>query len=528
MRKIWPFSIAIFVLLLAALIFLLLPHLIRSKIDRAIASQNINIEYGNLKVEILSARVLFSDIRFDFRKDTLNRNEGLHGTLGEVNLSRISWWTLLKDKEIKARSITIANPVIKQLGDSIHLKDFTDLEEKGEELAFFADELKVEQAKFTHFKDSIAQLEIGSFNLLSRDFEYTRGMTTSAILSSGKFEVADILMRDKEHLYDIRMKKITGQVADSSCTINQISGTPRYDTDEFLRRVPSQTDLIKFNISEIQAVGFDILGLFRQRLAAGRIAISRFTFEDFIDKNLSHSDNHRHPLPHEVFRHLDYEVNIDSVVLRDGYIAYAELLPGESKAGEVMFNNINGHFVNITNDSAEWRMNDEISVHIECLLYGNGSVAIDAQFPMLAENNSYSYSGHLGNFEISKANEILAPATKMFFTSGTIDELAFQVQANSSNASGEMQFFYRDLDIDFLERKFVEGILDNIVEAFIFPQENVRTDKHYLGKIYANREINKSIFNYLWIAVLSGIQSTIMPNILLPAELKHQRVDGGK
>lgn len=99
-----------------------------------------------------------------------------------------------------------------------------------------------------------------------------------------------------------------------------------------------------------------------------------------------------------------------------------------------------------------------------------------------------------------------------------VDELTLNAVANAQQVEGEMRFFYKDLDIQYLDSdsKLVKKILNGVVEGLAFPQENLADEKHRLGKIHADRDDSRSVFHYLWQSALSGSNLPYCPTWFCP------------
>ena len=145
---------------------------------------------------------------------------------------------------------------------------------------------------------------------------------------------------------------------------------------------------------------------------------------------------------------------------------------------------------------------------------------------MQAHPWTYYYQGNLRNFDMTLANDMIKQAAAIQFTSGYVNELSFQATANPKVATGELEFYYKNLDVEFSkEGKGPAKIaINELVEWTLFPQENIKGKKHRIGQMYFERDTQRSFFNFFWKTIFSGMKSTFMPNIMLPKELKHKKV----
>lgn len=168
-----------------------------------------------------------------------------------------------------------------------------------------------------------------------------------------------------------------------------------------------------------------------------------------------------------------------------------------------------------------------IMFEVECLFYGEVFFYLLVQFFVNDFGVLFWYNVWLEQFLLFRVNVILVEVVGFCFKSGMVDEFILNVVVNVQQVEGEMWFFYKDLDIQYLDSDFklVKKILNGVVEGLVFFQENLVGEKYCLGKIYVDCDDSCFVFYYLWQFVLLGIKFIILFNLVLFEELKYINVE---
>jgi len=328
---------------------------------------------------------------------------------------------------------------------------------------------------------------------------------------------------EKRRLHDIRIDTLRANWSDSTLRANNLSMVPRYGKEQFHKQLTQKTGRSDLTISQVDCSGFAFAGLLRDSLEIRSIKIPDFDFHLFLDKRVPHNFNEYKKLPQEMLADAGFTIGVDSILIRDGYIKYEHLPAGESESGWVDFQRLQATILHIR--SATLPDGPPTTVDIRASIYGQGPVTVHWSFPSYTAPYPYSFHGSLGQFDMDYANNIVVPCSRMEIESGQIHELNFQATADNAVATGDMQFFFENADVVVTPKKdgFFNKLFIDIVEGIAIPEENLAHEKHRLGQMYAKREPSKSIFNHFWETLVTGMKSTIMPNLVLPDELDHEK-----
>ena len=93
---------------------------------------------------------------------------------------------------------------------------------------------------------------------------------------------------------------------------------------------------------------------------------------------------------------------------------------------------------------------------------------------------------------------------------GNLKRLAFNFTYDDDRSAGDLLFEYDNLKVHILDKedrtnKKVQSFFTNIL---VLQKENIRDDRSFReGTIAFERDKKKSLFNYWWKSLLSGIKS---------------------
>lgn len=217
---------------------------------------------------------------------------------------------------------------------------------------------------------------------------------------------------------------------------------------------------------------------------------------------------------------LKWPLQLDTLRIKQSYIEYAELGPKSDEPGVIYFDDLYASAYNLTNEK-ELLEAQAPMVDAQARFMGKGLLEVQFQFFPLTPDFQYAYHGHLGEFAIENANEMVDPRLSLVLETGMVHSLSFNVKANNQLSEGEMDFHYNNLNAyvhnteTHRKKKFL-----SFVARVVTHKNNMPSEKNYRqGNIYFEQIQEKPFFHNVWQSVFSGIRSTVFPNILLKKEL---------
>jgi hypothetical protein len=267
--------------------------------------------------------------------------------------------------------------------------------------------------------------------------------------------------------------------------------------------------------------------IMNERFEAKRLTVDGVELEDYRDKRNPPRKNWKPPMPHEALTNLKMQIRIDSVIVNGGKITYSEQTGDQP--GTLFFDEVSMKAGPLTNDSAMMAQGFVLQVRGTARLMGSGAVSLSVHFPMPAKNGNFSFSGLLTGFDMTKLNPFLSAQIPAKIESGYIDKLVIPpVYANSHHSKGKLILYYHDLKADLppqTDKKWEsikKSVLSWAANAYVASSNPSDNGKLREGVVYFERDAGKSIFNYLWKSLFSGIKSTVNVNTKEQKEIKKE------
>lgn len=476
--------------------------------------------------------------RYDFQIDEFNlsiqnRQAGVYGLslqpsseggdslhiksikIDSISIDNFDLISYLMDGTISIGKLSVANPrlvLVGRIRKNI-LEDFSSGaagKDLGRSLAIDHFQITNGSGKLEHPSDGSREAEIANLNLDLHQIRLDSTTVTAApyIKYGGiTLGVGNIYTQTYENFYDIMLGAINVSSSDSTISLDSLQIEPRYPRYKFAQEYGFEIDRISANIPSISVSDIDLQGLWEERVVAKKISISQAMLDIFHDKHMPAGPKSARKLLQQTFFELPLFVNIDTVSIDNSRITYSEHLPQPSVAGEVIFADLSATIVDLQNNSEKpIRMNAQTS------LMESSQLQVNATFPN-TENGMHRLTGSLGAMEMKALNPAVEPMGFVSLSSGTINAMEFDMELDQAKAKGKILLNYSDLKVQLLEKEQVnedkhKQLLSFLANAVKIKQNNTEKPLRE-GEITFERDPHKSIVNYWWKALLSGLKSSI-------------------
>jgi hypothetical protein len=342
--------------------------------------------------------------------------------------------------------------------------------------------------------------------------------------------------------YTFLIRSSTLNLSERTFTLDTMRIVPSFGKLQFGREAGTDLDRIEGVFPFIKATQFNFQFADTIIADAGKVDL-QFYLKIFHDKRLPHKKRVV-PLPLEQLKKLPFGLMIDELAIRKSFVQYEEVPANADVAGHVYFDNIHGKLSSVSNDQLD--LERETVLVAKADFMGQGDLSIKALFPWNPKRRG-SVKGSLTGFSFEKLNGMVEPAANVQFESGRLNELNFAFNFNDRVSEGSLSINYRDLKLVALRtdeqiekvvrkkrnrKKSEEDLRKDdlktfIVNAFVLRKnldENVPEEKR-LGTISFERDRSRSIFNFWWKSMFTGIKSAFN---LDKAEATAKKIKGRK
>lgn len=325
---------------------------------------------------------------------------------------------------------------------------------------------------------------------------------------------ADISVRDLKvdlptMFYSCSLRSLHLSLADKIFQMDSLRIIPAYGKRAFMKKVNKQTDRISGLISHLTLEGMEATRDSVLHISVKKMS-TNFYLDIFRDKRYPFIKNFHTILPAHFVQRLPFQFMVDSFRVNKSYISYEEFPEKGDSSGRVFFEKLSVNIVGLHNQP---HLKNSVEMDAYAKFMGAGDLTAHFTFPT-DTLKPYRARGSLKNFRMDRLNDMLGAAAQVKISSGVMQELKFNFQYNPLRSVGEVELNYKDLKIVSLrenknQKQAISFIKTLILNTFIIKKnmdEDLADDKK-TGTILFYRDTKRSIFNYWWKSILSGIKS---------------------
>ncbi len=229
----------------------------------------------------------------------------------------------------------------------------------------------------------------------------------------------------------------------------------------------------------------------------------------FRDKRLPFPKKPDTKLPMQMINSLPVKIHTDTILLNNSYIDYTEHRQNKDKAGIIKFHAVNASITNLSNiDSL---ITGKTTMKASAKVMNRSVLKSEFIFPNTRYSEKYNVTGTMQPIKIEAFNPMTVPVASVRVESGQTKTVDFNFYYNNERSYGDMIFEYENLEVMLLtkENDSPKNIISFFANAVVIKKDNLKTNKSFnKGTISFERDKKKSIFNYWWKSLLSGIKTS--------------------
>ncbi|RAW01400.1 AsmA family protein [Pseudochryseolinea flava] len=467
-------------------------------------SKGIYIKFKSAKINTWSGDLNISDLQVSVGLDTTNRD--FSAAIPFLQVSGFKIIPFIKNRTISIKNVALEDPA---LSFRLNVK----APESETRNAFFED-LYINRITITGssflLKDSVSQDTIA--HVKSDFFVEHLGLervNDSLAWRQSSVHIQGFAFDLPKERYAFSVKDVRLDLEKHTFEVDTFKMTPKLTRKQFMRENGKEIDYIKAVIPYIKVSGFSLRGNPGIAVDIRKIRTQLF-MEVYRDKRLPFIKDKRTTLPSNFVQRLPFDLNIDTLRLDEGLVSYEEFPEKGDSSGAVFFDKLQATVIGISNTKAP---DKQTVMHAKSKFMGKGELSVDFTFPA-DTTKPYTAKGSLKNFPMVKLNDMLGPAAKVRVESGTMTNLKFNFKYNVYRSDGNVELNYEDLRIISLRQNSKKEIKVSMIKTlllntFILKKDAQEDDKDdsKTGTILFYRDQKRSIFNYWWKSIFSGIKS---------------------
>lgn len=442
---------------------------------------------------------------------------------GQVTVKGLGLLSLIFQNEISVDMVSLTNPhwVMHETSELFKLDSMS---RKAAEVEIYVKKVEIDSMRIELLDSTrcaiksrvktnavVNDLNVSITRNRGKDFSFSQ-ITTAA----SRIDVPSAF-----YTFTIQATKLNLQ--DHSFAADTIRIIPSFTKLQFGRKAGKDLDRIEGVIPFFKVRNLNLQYIDTVLVDAGAADI-QFFLHVFHDKRLPHAKKIV-PLPTAQIRKIPFGLMLDELVIAKSFVEYEEVPAEADESGKVFFDNLVGTLSPITNDPAS---EAEMILKAEGDFMGQGDVSVEAKFPRDPDKYG-TVQGSVKKLAFTKLNSMVEPAANMKFESGVLNRIDFTFRFNDRVSHGDLSINYEDLKLvsfkndDQMEKvekrkrkskKSDEELRkDNlktfIINAFVVRKnldESVPEEKRS-GTIHFERDRSRSIFNFWWKSVFTGVKS---------------------
>lgn len=284
----------------------------------------------------------------------------------------------------------------------------------------------------------------------------------------------------------------------------------RYDRKIFAAQLKYQKDQVDLMIPFLLIENIDYRdAIFRERYKAGAITINKAQLNIFKDKTIPPDTSLYKTMPAQMLSDLGFYLNVDTLLVNDGYVKYEEFNQLMNQSGVVFFDHIKGKVTGISNDVDFRSFGGALKMDVSGRLMAEASFSLRALFPLNTPQQEFLMIASMESLKASTLNPLIQPLTLLSAKDGYLEQMQMSVSGNDDFAYGDMLLKYEDLKVEVLNKNLKESQLASFLANSILIKKNNISLFPRRGAIYYERVKYRSPFHYLSHFVITGAKTSI-------------------
>ncbi|MEX0812987.1 MAG: DUF748 domain-containing protein [Chitinophagales bacterium] len=475
-------------------------------------NEDFTIEIDKVHISMIRREIQFSGIHIE-SKGIHQANTGFSGSIASIKCTGIKLLKAIFNNDIDIREITITNA---------NIKGTMPFSGGAKKPMLSPANIRLGKLQFVQLNLAInntasAQayaVKKGDVTFHDLQIEKKDAISTS-IIQEFDFEADEILFVSADSMYTYKSSGLKYSHTSGTMSADSFFIQPNYENYDFTSRYKYETDRIEASFSSISVHDFSAMHYLKSKsLMSSFIEIGQMEINVFRDK--------QKPFKHvnkTAFQDLIYnypgDLHIDSIELINGNLIYTEHAEKANKPGSISFNNIQAKILKVTNDKIYKTKKDFLVISGQALLMGKGKMTILLKGEIYDPENTFLLSGTLSDMQVKALNPMLEKNAFVYVNSGKVDAMNFSLIANNTQARGKMTMLYHALDLTVKNKQtddttaLKEQIISFLANKKVIDANPVSGKEARAGTIVYIRDPEKSLFNYCFKAIWSGMKSSL-------------------
>lgn len=505
---------ALTLLVLAIVGYFVADAVISSKLENFLKKElpeTVSVNYESLDVNIWRGSVVMVQPRI------INRGTHTSKTNAEIELDTLlvdgfGYWNYLVNNSIHIESVQLRSPkLIYNHNSSIPKNEY-----KYSALEKLKQEIKVGRFNIQNGELNIKDIETDSLllhtsNLTANVMDIH--LDNSSIKRRIPFNYGDYNLSFNDLFYTMgdyeHLKLVSAVITQDQAAFNQLKLVTKYSKEKLNQIISIERDHFDVSIPslvlEAQEFGYKSDSIFYFKSPE----VIFESPEMYIYRNkLLADDATRKSLYSKMLRSLKFDLTLSAIKLENATIIYSEKVNADMQAGEISFTQMNADIKNISNT---YGASEKTTLAIDAVFMARTPIKVDWNFDVNNVNDAFVFKVDIGRLPAPDLNPFSKPNLKVQFEGELLKTYA-TISGDANTARVNMRANYEEFKVNVLDKegKDEKKLLSAIANLFIKKDSNQSSDGFREAfKEGVARDYTKSVFNFLWLSLRSGLISVM-------------------
>jgi hypothetical protein len=358
-----------------------------------------------------------------------------------------------------------------------------------------------------------------SLEIAELDSNWAAGLGYMLAAGDVSLEVGSAQVAIDDSLHLLELERIRAASRDSTLAVGWLRFAPPMSDSAFAERLEFRQDRIDLALRRVAMRSVDFGAALRDgAIRAGRVVIDSFGIDVF-------SDHHLEPQPvsgpkqflTEQIRDLATPIAIDTVVVMDGSISYAQRAADAERPGVIQFEDVAGAISGFSNDPNHTSAHLPMIARMSATLSGDVAITAEVEIPLLSRTTDMRFEASTGPATATAFNGITVPLEGIEFVSGQLDTLFLEGATTNGVSTGAIYTIYRDLSIRTVDKNtgiqnLGHALATLLADALFVRRENEPQGDRppLLGEISYTRKDSDTFWGFLWYGLRNGVLSVVI------------------
>lgn len=281
---------------------------------------------------------------------------------------------------------------------------------------------------------------------------------------------------------------------------------PKYSRKAFSKVIAKEEDLYTIRTKSISILDHNSQIGKSTRIHLDKIMIDQLYCNIYHDL-APPDDNAVRYLFGKKLRDVQFPLFVNEIQLRNSALTYEEDAENENKPGKLSFEAFNANIRNVNNARIKG-LPTTVSVDSDFKFYGTAPTRVIWKFDVKDPSDRFTIAGDIQQLSADNVNLFVRPYLNVTLD-GKIDYLKFDYQGSNAGIGGKFYFKYRDMYVNFLNKKNGKErkLLSTVANWFV--KNESKGEPNYVV-VDKKRDPEKSFFNMLWQGIMEGLKKYVI------------------